>query len=155
MNGHETTDAAQRRRLEAVVPMIAGHFRRARTDMPAPLRAAFQANGLGNRHGAVLAQVLAAESISVSDLARELDIGLTNASQLAGDLTRAGWLERRNDPDDHRRVVLTVSADKRAGVAEFVDRRAAPLLRAMARLTPTQRDGFLAGLEAWAQEIPE
>lgn len=155
MAAPEPLDTAQRRRLEAVVPMIAGHFKRARTDMPAALRAAFQANGLGNRHGAVLAQVLAADRITVGDLARQLDIGLTNASQLVGDLTRAGWLERGTDPDDHRRVVLTLAADRRADVAEFVDRRAEPILRAMARLTPADRAGFLAGLEAWAGELPD
>ncbi|MGW3540655.1 MarR family winged helix-turn-helix transcriptional regulator [Nocardia niigatensis] len=145
--------AADQRRLEALAPLIATHFRRAHSDMPATLRASFEADGLGNRHGAVLAQVLAAGRLSVSDLARRLGISLTNASQLAGELNRAGWLQRENDPDDNRRTLLSLPDDRRNDVATFIDRRSDALLRAMSRLSAGERRGFLAGLQAWADEI--
>lgn len=145
--------AEHQRQLEALAPLIATHFRRAHGDMPAALRESFDAGGLGNRHGAVLAQVLAAGSLSVSDLARRLGISLTNASQLAGELNRAGWLRRHNDPADNRRTLLSLPEDRRDDVATFINRRSDALLRAMARLTATQRRGFLAGLQAWADEI--
>jgi hypothetical protein len=37
-------------------------------------------------------------------------------------------------------------------VEQFIARRTTPLVRAMARLTVAQRNGFLAGLRAWADE---
>ncbi len=145
--------AEDQRRLEALAPLIATHFRRAHGDMPPALRESFDADGLGNRHGAVLAQVLAAGSISVSDLSRRLGISLTNASQLAGELNRAGWLQRHNDPADNRRTLLSLPEARSEDVAAFITRRSNPLLRAMTRLTPTEREGFLAGLQAWSEEL--
>jgi DNA-binding MarR family transcriptional regulator len=144
---------ADRKRLQAVVPMIATHFRRASADMPPRLREAFQSKGLTNRHGAVLTAVLVAESLSVGELASRLGIGLTNASQLAGDLDRAGWLRRHRAPDNQRRTLLSLPDERRPDVAEFVARRSASLMRAMATLTPEQQSGFLAGLQAWAAEV--
>lgn len=147
------TAAGRSSALQALVPMLAPHFRRVFGDMPPRLRSAFESNGLGNRHGAALAAVLIAEPLGVGELARHLGIGLTNASQLAGDLDRAGWLIRRRAPDNQRRTLLSLPDERRNDVAEFVARRSAPLERAMAQLTPDQRSGFLAGLQAWANEV--
>ncbi|MFJ4650708.1 MarR family winged helix-turn-helix transcriptional regulator [Nocardia sp. NPDC088792] len=151
----EPVSAAEQRELKAVVPMISAHFKRARSDMPASLREAFAAHGLSPRHGAALAAVLSAESISVSELAKQLGIGLTNASQITGDLTRAGWLQRDPDPADHRRVLLSLPPDRRDEVSGFIDRRSDSLLRAMSRLTAGERAGFLAGLRAWQRELEQ
>ena len=149
----DRVSADYQQRLQALVPMLAPHFRRVFADMPPRLRSAFESNGLGNRHGAVLAAVLVTEPLGVGELARHLGIGLTNASQLAGDLDRAGWLIRRRAPDNQRRTLLSLPDERRSDVAEFVARRSAPLLRATAQLTPDQRSGFLAGLQAWANEV--
>jgi DNA-binding MarR family transcriptional regulator len=116
-------------------------------------RELFESAGLGARHGAVLSFVLSSGPVSVGDVARRLGLGLTNASQLSGDLARAGWLHREPDPADHRRTLLSVPPDHRSAVAEFLDRRSIPLARAIARLTPEQRAGFRAGLTAWVEEI--
>jgi len=145
--------AAQRRRLTALVPMISAYLRRARLDMPAAIRDRFESAGLGPRHGAVLGFVLSSGPVSVSEVARQLGLGLTNASQLSGELTRAGLLRRHSDPADHRRTLLSAAPEHRAAVQEFLDRRSAPLFRGMARLSPEEQDGFLAGLQAWVDEI--
>jgi DNA-binding MarR family transcriptional regulator len=133
--------------------MLAPHFRKVFADMPARMRSAFEDNGLSNRHGAVLAAVLAAEPIGMGELASLLGIGLTNASQLAGDLDRAGWIHRRRAPDNQRRTLLSLPEEKRSEVAEFVAHRSAPLVRAMTRLSADERAGFMAGLQAWANEL--
>jgi DNA-binding MarR family transcriptional regulator len=137
------------------MPLIASYFRRARSEMPPALLATFETHGLSNRHGAVLFQVLAADGISVGELARHIGVSMTNASQLVGDLTRAGWLNRTSDPADHRRTLLSLAPGRQHDVLEFVERRSDPLLRAVAQLTPAQRAGFLAGLEAWVAELAE
>ncbi|GAB2517103.1 MarR family winged helix-turn-helix transcriptional regulator [Nocardia sp. NPDC059240] len=146
-------DTDMRDRLVAVVPLISAYLRRARTDMPPEMRQAFEAAGLGARHGAVLAFVWSSGPVSVSDAARQLGLSLTNTSQLSGELTRAGWLRRDSDPANHRRTLLSVPPERQADFAAFIDRRSEVLLRAMARLTPDQREGFVAGLNAWAEEI--
>ncbi|WP_327141543.1 MarR family winged helix-turn-helix transcriptional regulator [Nocardia sp. NBC_01327] len=153
MGEPQPVSAEDRSRLQTVVPMISSYLRRAHGDMPTALRDAFEANGLGPRHGAALVYALSAGPVSVGDLARQLGIGLTNASQLTGDLSRAGWLRRESDPADNRRTLLSVPQERRADVREFVGRRSEPLIRAMERLTTQERKAFLAGLTAWAEEL--
>ncbi|WP_218025889.1 MarR family winged helix-turn-helix transcriptional regulator [Nocardia miyunensis] len=145
--------AEQRRRLTTLVPMVSAYLRRARYDMPPVIREVFEQAGLGARHGAVLSFVLSSGPASVSEVARQLGLGLTNASQLSGELTRAGLLRRRNDPADHRRTLLSAAPEYRAAFEEFLARRSAGLFRAMDRLTPEERHGFIAGLQAWVDEI--
>ncbi|MEC3918176.1 MarR family winged helix-turn-helix transcriptional regulator [Nocardia sp. CDC160] len=148
-------DKELRDRLTVVVPLISAYLRRARRDMPANMRQAFETAGLGARHGAVLSFVWSSGPVSVSEVARQLSLSLTNTSQLSGELTRAGWLRRESDPTDHRRTLLSVPPERHDEFGEFLDRRSDVLLRAMTRLTPEQRDGFLAGLNAWADEIEQ
>ncbi|MRH86053.1 helix-turn-helix domain-containing protein [Nocardia sp. SYP-A9097] len=151
----QPVSAEELRQLQAVVPMISSHFKRAKSDMSPTLRDAFESDGLGPRHGAALAYALSAGPIGVGELARQLGIGMTNASQLTGDLARAGWLRRDSDPADHRRTLLSVPDERRDEVTEFIARRSDRLLRAMTRLTPEQRAGFIAGLNAWAEALAE
>jgi DNA-binding MarR family transcriptional regulator len=145
--------AEERLELQALVPLLANHFKRAHADMPPRLQADFDAAGLGNRHGAVLARLLHAGPVTVGELARQLGLGLTNASQLVADLDHAGYVERRTDPDDRRRTLVSLQSTRRADVEKFVARRIGPLARAFEQLTVAQRRGFLAGLRAWVSEI--
>jgi DNA-binding MarR family transcriptional regulator len=145
--------AEQQRQLTMLVPMISAYLRRARNDMPPVIRQVFEQAGLGPRHGAVLGFVVFSGPASVSEVARQLGLGLTNASQLSGELTRAGLLQRRNDPADHRRTLLSAAPEYRAAFEEFLERRSAGLFRAVARLTPEEQHGFLAGLQEWVAEI--
>lgn len=139
--------------LQALVPLLANHFKRAHADMPPQLRADFVDAGLGNRHGTVLARLLYTGPVSVGELARQLGLGLTNASQLIADLDHAGYVERHTDADDRRRTLVSLQSAQRADVEQFVARRTAPLARALGQLTVAQRSGFLAGLRAWASAI--
>ncbi|WP_269855484.1 MarR family winged helix-turn-helix transcriptional regulator [Streptomyces sp. RPT161] len=146
-------DPAQLQETLAFVPLLAAFFRRAHTDMPDQLREAFSSHRLTARHGAVLTQLLAQDAIGVSELARRMGLSLSTASELVGDLSRAGWASRREDPADHRRTLVALPEERRPVVEEFVAVRAAPLLRAMDGLSAEQRQGFVAGLRAWAHEV--
>jgi DNA-binding MarR family transcriptional regulator len=137
------------------VPLLAAFFRRVHGEMPDALRETFQRHGLGARHGAVLTQLMAGEPASVSDLARRLHVSLSTASELVGALGRAGLVIRREDPADRRRTLVSLPDEIRPVFEEFVAVRSAPLLRALARLSPTEQAGFLAGLAAWAREEQE
>ncbi|MBF6454045.1 MarR family winged helix-turn-helix transcriptional regulator [Nocardia cyriacigeorgica] len=151
--------AAPGRRLSAQeldalshVPLISASFRRAHSDMPEALRATFQTHGLGPRHGAILTQLMAGEPASVTDLARRLGVSLSTASQLVGDLARADLVLREEDPRNRRRTLVSIAGAIRPIFEQFLAVRSAALLRAIARLEPTDRQAFLAGLAAWAQE---
>ncbi|WP_280264466.1 MarR family winged helix-turn-helix transcriptional regulator [Nocardia wallacei] len=133
------------------LPLIAAFFAKAHADMPAEYEEAFA--GLTNRHGAVCVQLVPEESLSVGELAARMGLALSTVSELVGDLDRAEWVSRTPDPSNRRRTLVRLRPEKRHHMETFVARRAEPLLDALTTLTPTERDGFAAGLRAWAHEI--
>jgi DNA-binding MarR family transcriptional regulator len=137
------------------LPLLAAFFQRARTDMPAELSEAFSRHRLTARHGAVLTQLLATQQISVSELARRMGLSLPTVSELVGDLSRAGWVERHEDASNRRRTLVVLPADRRPDVETFIAARAEPLLRTVAALSPRDRKGFVAGLKSWATEVSD
>lgn len=137
----------------ASVPLLAAFFRRENVEMPDELRAVFDTHRLTARHGAVLGQLAVAESMGVTELSRVMGVSLSTASELVGDLSRAGIVERREDPANRRRTLVRLAEQHRASVEQLVASRAAPLLRVLERLTDRDRQGFAAGLRAWADEV--
>ncbi|AQZ70281.1 MarR family winged helix-turn-helix transcriptional regulator [[Actinomadura] parvosata] len=135
------------------VPLVEAYFRRAQTEMPDELREIFRGHRLTARHGAVLPQLTVETSLSVSELAGRMGMSLTTASELLGDLSRAGLVERREDPANRRRTLVSLAPRHRAMIEGFVALRAAPLLRVLDELSPVERQGFVAGLVAWAHEV--
>ncbi|MCP2351632.1 DNA-binding MarR family transcriptional regulator [Nonomuraea roseoviolacea subsp. carminata] len=135
------------------VPLVEAYFRRAQAEMPDELREIFRSHRLTARHGAIIPQLTTAPSLSVSELADRMGVSLTTASELVSDLSRAGLVERREDPDNRRRTLVSLAAHHRAMVERFVALRAAPLLRVLDNLSPQERQGLVAGLTAWAHEV--
>lgn len=138
-----------------LVPLLEPYFRGAvvRELMPEPLRDAMEGHNLTPRHGAVLPQLLAAQPLTVSEIAQRLHVSLPTASELVGGLSRAGIVERAEDPANRRRILVTLAERYRGPLETFVARRGEPLLRALDGLSPEQRAGFLAGLTAWVHEV--
>lgn len=120
---------------------------------PPELRDAFSHHQLTARHGAVLTQLLAVQSIGVTELARRMRVSLPTASELVGDLSRAGWVERYADQANRRRTLVALPEHRRSIVEAFIAVRAAPLLRTLEGPSPEDRKGFVAGLTAWAHQV--
>lgn len=137
----------------AVVPLIEAYFRRGPTEMPEELATIFAVHGLTARHGGVLAQLSTSGSVSVTDLARRLGVSLSTASELVGNLSRAGLVDRREDPVNRRRTLVDLAETHRTAVRGFVARRSAPLLTVLDGLSARDREGFARGLSAWAREV--
>jgi DNA-binding MarR family transcriptional regulator len=137
----------------ASVPLLAAYFRRVSVEMPDDLVALFNAHGLTARHGAVLSQLAVTENLGVTQLARVIGVSLSTASELIGDLSRAGIVERREDPTDRRRTLVQLAQRHRASVEQLVASRAAPLIHVLEGLSDRDRQGFAAGLRAWAAEV--
>ena len=64
--------------------------------------------GLAPRHITALVQIAAAGEMSVSLLAERLGVALTTASLLASQLASQGLVERKEDPEDHRRTLIRI-----------------------------------------------
>ena len=76
---------------------------------------------------------VAAEPISVSELAKRLGLLLSSTSTIVGELSRAGLLERAEDEHDRRRTIVRVHEDYRAAMEGWLEIALAPI-----------RDGVLA-----------
>ncbi|MFD3941382.1 MarR family winged helix-turn-helix transcriptional regulator [Streptomyces sp. NPDC058579] len=141
--------------VAGLVPLLEPFFRGAvvRDLMPEPLRGAMEAHGLTPRHGAVLPQLLAGQPLAVSEIARRLQVSLSTASELVGALSRAGIVDRTEDPANRRRVLVTLAEEHRLPLEAFIVRRTEPLLRALEGLSPEEKAGFLTGLTAWVSEV--
>ncbi|MEV0279922.1 MarR family transcriptional regulator [Streptomyces sp. NPDC050610] len=141
--------------LVGLVPLLEPFYRGTvvRDLMPARLREVMDTHGLTARHGAVLPQLLAGQPLTVSEIARRLHVSLPTASELVGGLSRAGVVERAEDPANRRRVLVSVAEEYRPQLEDFIARRGEPLLRALDGLSPAERAGFEAGLTAWVREV--
>jgi DNA-binding MarR family transcriptional regulator len=90
------------------------------------------------------------EEASVGRLAELFGFGLPAASLLADRLVRAGYVDRRDDPADRRRVLLSLT---RAGVRLVTDLREGShlvLRRWMSSLSPEDLAALIRGWQALA-----
>ena len=110
---------------------------------------------LGRRHVALLAQIGTEGERSVGELARELDLSLPAASKLTRELEDHGLVERREDPEDRRRTVVTLNPETAKRVRTWLERRSKPLEQALATLDPKEREAFLKGLRALGDALME
>ncbi|MCP2343196.1 MarR family winged helix-turn-helix transcriptional regulator [Actinomadura rupiterrae] len=141
------------REVLGFVPLVEAYFRRGPAEMPAELAEIFRKHRLTARHGAVLPQLAASGTLGVSELAARMGVTLSTVSELVGTLSRAGLVEREEDPANRRRTLVSLADAHRAAVEGFVAVRAAPILRVLDTLAPRDREGFVAGLMAWAHEV--
>lgn len=82
-----------------------------------------------NRHGPhTLGELAARERVTAPSMNRTVNC-----------LEEAGWLTRRPDPDDRRKVIVEISDTGREVVTETVRRRDLWLAEVVAGLPPTQR----------------
>ena len=91
------------------------------------------------------------EDVSVGRLAELFGIGLPAASLLADRLVRAGYVERREDPTDRRRVLLSLT---RVGMRLVTDLREGShslLRRWMSSLSPEDLAALSRGWRALAE----
>ena len=127
--------------------------RRQKASSPLGLDRAMKEHGLGTRHATALLSVALDGPMTVTQLAARHHVMVKTASLIAVELEEAGLIERKEDPADRRRTIITIAKDKERAVADGLNKRAAPLQRALDRLTPAQRDGLIASLEVLGEEL--
>ena len=117
-----------------------------------PLKEKFAEAGLAGRHTRLLLTLGATGPLSVGELAARMDLTSATTSLLAGELERAGFLERREDNDDRRRTILSLPKRLQTPLAALADASVEPLRRTLEQLEPGARKHFLAGLRLLAAE---
>ena len=96
-------------------------FRRALRQLMADSEQICAASGLTTQRFQALLAIRAApgQAMSVGALAEELVLKHHSAVELAGRLEQAGLVDRKSDPDDKRRVLLTLTASGRTRLSDL------------------------------------
>jgi DNA-binding MarR family transcriptional regulator len=137
--------------LISVLPVTLHNLKRS-VPAPMPMRDAMERASLGPRHANALLSVAASEPISVSELAKRLDLLLSSTSTIVGELSRAGLVERAEDERDRRRTIVRVHVDYRDAMEAWVALAIAPIRRTLERLSPDVRAHFMEGWRVLQEE---
>ncbi len=137
--------------LLALGRLLRGH--RHGEGLPRRLRARFAGGALAPRHVGALAVVALYGPLTVSELASREGLALSTASLMVTQLSEAGLVERREDPDDRRRTVVSVAPAFRRESLAALESKLAPIRRALARMGTRRATAMLEGLAVLVEEI--
>jgi len=119
---------------------------------PDDLKEALERASLAPRHVPALLTIALGRSLSVSELARRLGLGLPTTSTIVGELSRAGLVERAEDEADRRRTIVRLHGDYEQAMGLWAKETLTPLRTALERLSPQARTHFLEGLRVLHEE---
>ena len=135
------------RTLLLLMPRMIGRAKRA--EIPAEL-----ANlNLAPRHLSLFAYLLFDGPLGVNDLAERLEVTPATVSLMVGELSRQGILDRREDPADRRRAIVTLADAHRAAIDKWLARSAHAWRQALEPLTDAERKLFVKTLQAYENAI--
>jgi DNA-binding MarR family transcriptional regulator len=103
----------------------------------------------------ILTVIASRHSVTVSELAAAVGLHLSRASRACDRLAEQDWIERADDPDDGRSVLLVLTDAGRAIVAEVAQARRAALQPALRRLGAEHRAALTTALERFTAEAGE
>ncbi|MFF0723614.1 MarR family winged helix-turn-helix transcriptional regulator [Streptomyces sp. NPDC004134] len=143
--GSDVDDAI--RTLLLLMPRMVGRAKRLR--VPEELHSL----ALAPRHLSLLAYLLFDGESSVNELAQRLEVAPTTVSLMVGELSRKGVLERREDPADRRRKLVSITAERRPAIDGWLGRSAAAWRVALGPLTAAERRTFVETLTAYERHL--
>ncbi|WP_212745927.1 MarR family winged helix-turn-helix transcriptional regulator [Sinomonas susongensis] len=91
--------------------------------------------------------------MSQTDLARQSFVRVQSAADLVSALVRRGLVTRRKDPDGGRRLLLSLTAEGRAFLAEYVPQVLAIEDRMLEGLDPADRQAFVSVLRSCSDNL--
>jgi DNA-binding MarR family transcriptional regulator len=144
-----------RKRLMAAILEFSALARRPEPNEPSGLALGrtMRKHGLEQRHASALLTVALHGPLTITQLARRHHVTLKTASLIAVELEQAGLIQRREDPTDRRRTIVTIPKGKERAINEGLNSRTVHLTRTLNRLTPQQREGLITGLETLIEEM--
>lgn len=135
------------RTLLLLMPRLVGRAKRAK--IPDELAGM----SLAPRHLSLFAYLLFDGPLGVNDLADRLEVTPATVSLMVGELSRKGILERREDPADRRRAIVTLSDAHRPAIDAWLARSARAWQEALAPLTDAERALFIRTLKTYEDAI--
>jgi DNA-binding MarR family transcriptional regulator len=134
-------------RQEVAIPAL---LRGSRGAYSRAIRARLAASGFEDlpRNGPFLLGGMANRGIGVRDLGHRLGVSKQAVSQLIDTLVVRGYLERRVDPDDRRRMTIELTERGRAAAEIVRDGVESVDDELVSMLSSEQLAGLVAGLEA-------
>ncbi|WP_369246876.1 MarR family winged helix-turn-helix transcriptional regulator [Streptomyces sp. R41] len=137
------------RALLLLMPRMVGRAKR----IPVPEE--LQSLALAPRHLSLLSYLLFDGPMTVNDLAARLEVAPTTVSLMVGELSGKGILERQEDPADRRRRIVSITDAQRPSISTWLSRGATAWRRALAPLTPDQRQLVIDTLRAYEAAAAE
>jgi DNA-binding MarR family transcriptional regulator len=110
-----------------------------------PLRDVLEGAGFGPRHLPVLFALAMYGPASVGELAGRMGLNPATASQLVNELHRGGFVERREDPRDRRRTIVSLPERYKESLENYARERQEPLRVTLQTLSAEERAHFLKG----------
>ncbi|WP_250280098.1 MarR family transcriptional regulator [Frankia sp. Cppng1_Ct_nod] len=144
---HECTVPEGMRQLLLLLPRVMHGLRR-RSDVTATSVECT----LGSRHASALS-LLQDDQLTVGCLAGRLGLTLATASGIVAELERVGFVQRRSDPADRRRTIVTIVPEQRATVEEWLRAAAGPIVRVLEQLSPEERASFVKAMDLLETEL--
>jgi len=108
---------------------------------------------LAPRHLSLFAYLQFDGPLGVNELAERLEVTPATVSLMVGELTRKGLLDRREDPTDRRRAVVSLSDTHREAIDAWLSRGARAWRQALEPLTADQRALFIKTLKAYESAL--
>jgi DNA-binding MarR family transcriptional regulator len=143
-----STDEAIRALL-LLMPRLVGRAKR----LPVP--AELQSLDLAPRHLSLLSILLFDGPMTVNDLAGRLEVAPTTVSLMVGELSRKGVLERREDDNDRRRRIVSITSAQQPSIRAWLARGATAWRHALTPLTPAERHTVVATLLSYEKSTEE
>ncbi|MEV4317757.1 MarR family winged helix-turn-helix transcriptional regulator [Actinocrispum sp. NPDC049592] len=137
------------RALLLLMPRMVGRVKRIK--VPPQL----ESLALAPRHLSLLSYLLFDGPMTVNDLAARLEVAPATVSLMVGDLSRKGVLERQEDDNDRRRRIVSITASHKQAIEDWLARGAKAWQKALAPLSPTEREMFVATLRAYEEELTD
>ncbi len=137
------------RALLLLMPRMVGRAKRIK--VPAQL----ESLALAPRHLSLLSYLLFDGPMTVNDLAARLEVAPATVSLMVGDLSRKGILERQEDDNDRRRRIVSVTASHKQAIEDWLARGAKAWKKALAPLSPREREMFVSTLRAYEEELTD
>ncbi|MGP3958560.1 MarR family winged helix-turn-helix transcriptional regulator [Nonomuraea sp. 3N208] len=134
-------EAEAAREVARLYPAVYRRFKASRRPIAA---------GLTARMHAVLAHLLAAGPLTLSELAEHLQLSKAATTELVTRVEERGLVSRIRDERDRRRVFVWVTDEGRAAAAAAAPRVLEEdlLAQAVRKMTLREREGLVAGLRA-------
>lgn len=93
--------------------------------------------------------------LSLAVVANELEIDPSNASRTVDKLIKQGLLDRRDAPEDRRKLALTLTPSGAALVQTVTDHRRDAIAAVLKKLSASQRDDLAAAFDTFAAAAGE